>query len=188
MADFNIAFEKTMEHEGLYSSNKYDFGGETYRGISRKYHPEWEGWATFDKQRSNINHGELDHLVRSFYKEHYWDPNLLSSFPQDVANEMFDTGVNLGRRTAAKFLQQALSYLNKNEQLFPDLVDDGIVGPKTIKALNIIHNRKETKLLLKIMNVLQGYHYLSYMKKSPTQEVFARGWFKRVEISKGSSS
>jgi len=184
MANFNIAFEKTMKHEGLYSFNIYDSGGETYRGISRKYHPEWRGWTIIDRTKPHINHKELDYLVKSFYREHYWNPNLLDIFPQDIANEMFDTGVNLGRRAATRFLQQALNFLNKNEQLFPDLVEDGIVGPKTLKALEIIHNRKETKLLLKIMNVLQGNYYLSYMKKSPIQEIFARGWFTRVEISK----
>ena len=184
MANFDTAFEKTMKHEGFYSFDKHDIGGETYRGISRKYYPEWKGWLIIDEQKPDINREELDPLIIAFYRKHYWNPNLLNAFPQDVANEMFDTGVNLGRRTAAKFLQQALSFLNKNEQLFPDLVEDGIVGPKTLKALEIIHNRKETKLLLKIMNVLQGYHYLSYMKKSPIQEIFARGWFTRVEISK----
>ena len=184
MTNFSTAFEKTMKHEGYYSFNKYDAGGETYRGISRRYYPKWKGWLIIDKQKPNINHKELDPLIRAFYRKHYWNPNLLNAFPQDVANEMFDTGVNLGRRTAAKFLQQTLNFLNKNKQLFPDLVEDGIVGPKTIEALKIIHNRKETKLLLKIMNVLQGYHYLSYMKKSPVQEIFARGWFTRVDISK----
>ena len=37
MADFNIAFEITMGHEGGYSFDKDDAGGETYRGISRRY-------------------------------------------------------------------------------------------------------------------------------------------------------
>ena len=184
MANFDVAFEKTMKHEGFYSFDKHDAGGETYRGISRRFYPEWKPWTIIDKQKPNINHQELDHLVKSFYKKHYWNPNLLDMFPQNIADEMFDTGVNLGKRTAARFPQQALSYLNKNEQLFSDLVDDGIIGPKTLEALEIIRNRKETELLLKIMNVLQGNHYLSYMKKSPTQEIFARGWFTRVKISK----
>jgi len=37
-------------------------------------------------------------------------------------------------------------------------------------------------ILLKIMNVLQGMHYISYMNKSPVQEKYARGWFGRVSL------
>ncbi|GAJ23902.1 unnamed protein product, partial [marine sediment metagenome] len=36
--------------------------------------------------------------------------------------------------------------------------------------------------LLKVMNILQGMHYIEYMRKSPTQEKYARGWLKRVKI------
>ena len=95
---------------------------------------------------------------------------------------MFDTGVNLGVKRAAKFLQRALNYLNRNEDLFPDLVDDGIIGNKTFSAMLRIATEKDGEVLLKIMNVLQGMHYLDYMKKSPTQEKYARGWFKRVSL------
>jgi len=32
------------------------------------------------------------------------------------------------------------------------------------------------------MNVLQGTHYVEYMREHPEQEKYARGWLKRVEI------
>ena len=113
MADFNKAFDKTSMHEGGYVYDPDDAGGETYRGISRKYNPQWIGWETIDKTRPNIPNNELDPLVRQFYKVGYWDINKLDNFPQSVANEMFDTGVNMGTGRAAKFLQKSLNYLNK---------------------------------------------------------------------------
>ena len=98
---------------------------------------------------------------------------------------MFDTGVNMGIKRAVKFLQRALNYLNRNGKMFPDMVDDGVLGPGTLNYLNIYLSKDKPELLFKIMNVLQAQHYLNYMSKSPTQEKYCRGWFNRVTISKG---
>ena len=65
------------------------------------------------------------------------------------------------------------------------MADDGVLGPGTLKCLNFYLSKDDPSLLLKIMNVLQGKHYLDYMDKSPTQEKYARGWFNRVTLSKG---
>jgi lysozyme family protein len=182
MADFNKAFDKTMGHEGGYVFDPDDAGGETYRGISRKYNPHWSGWVIIDKTRPNFPNHELDALVRQFYKVGYWDINKLDNFPQTIADEMFDTGVNMGTGRASKFLQECLNYLNRGDSLFNDLVVDGDVGPATMKALSKVVGDEE--ILLTMLNVCQGRHYMKYMKQSPTQEKYARGWFKRVKLSK----
>lgn len=189
MADFEKAFNMTMGHEGGYVDDPTDTGGETYRGIARRYNPSWSGWSIIDDEKGKAafpqqlgSNGTLQYSVQCFYKEKYWDVNCLDEFSQDLSNEMFDTGVNMGTVRAAKFLQRALSYLNRNEKLFPDLVDDGIIGDKTFSAMIRIAHEKDGEILLKVMNVLQGMHYLDYMKKSPTQEKYARGWFKRVSL------
>jgi hypothetical protein len=44
--------------------------------------------------------------------------------------------------------------------------------------------KDKPELLLKILNVFQGMHYIDFMTKSPIQEKYARGWFTRVEIEK----
>jgi len=183
MANFKEAFDITMGHEGGYTHDPDDVGGETYRGIARRYNPDWYGWRVIDEDKPNINDDELDPHVRSFYKQRYWDVNLLDDFPQSIANEMFDTGVNMGIGRAAKFLQECLNYLNRNDSLFPDLVVDGKIGNKSLNALNAVIPKDE-HILLVMLNVCQGRHYMDYMKKSPTQEKYARGWFKRVEITK----
>lgn len=192
MSDFYQSYQKTMGHEGGYANDPDDVGGETYKGIARNYHPNWSGWNIIDSMKGSEtfeqdmkDSAELQNLVKHFYKVNFWDVNLLDRFTsQDIANEMFDTGVNMGVTRAAKFLQRALSYLNKNESLFEDLVDDGKIGKLTLTALDIIMERGEEKLLYKILNVLQANHYLEYMTKSPTQEKFARGWFSRVDFIK----
>jgi lysozyme family protein len=192
MADFSKAFFRTMGHEGGYVDDPNDAGGETYRGISRKYNPRWSGWDLIDDMKNQSNFprcldddDELDNDVMEFYEQMYWDVNLLDEVDsQAVASEMFDTGVNMGVSRAAKFLQEALNYLNRDERSYDDLVVDGRIGPASLRALDYILSQGDEDVLLIILNVLQGQHYLNYMKKSPTQEKYARGWLKRVQLHK----
>lgn len=191
MADFLLAFEKTMGHEGKYAKDPDDSGGETYKGISRRFNPVWEGWKVIDDVKTHSEFPsilnslpQLQECVKDFYKEYYWDINRLGEFEsQAIAEEVFDTGVNMGRNRAAKFIQESLSYLNRNEKLFDDLVIDGLIGSATLRALNYILLQNEEKLLLKILNVLQGNFYLNYMRKNPIQEKYMRGWFNRVKLT-----
>jgi lysozyme family protein len=192
MAKFDEAYAITLNFEGSYGNDSDDVGGETYKGISRNHHPNWKGWMVVDGHKNSVtfeqdlqNDEDLQRLIKEFYKANFWDINLLDRISsQNIANEMFDTGVNMGVSRAAMFLQIALNYLNKNEKLYEDLVVDGKIGNKTFSAVNIILNNGEENLLYKVLNILQGYHYLEYMSKSPTQEKFARGWFSRVEFLK----
>ena len=190
MADFEKAYRITMGHEGGYVDDPDDAGGETYKGISRKYNPGWRGWDIIDDYKGNSTFpqnldydSDLQELVKDFYKQNYWDVNRLDEVEsQMIATEMFDTGVNMGVRRASKFLQEAMNYLNRNGQNYPDLVVDGVIGPATFNALDYLMRSGDEDILMTIMNVLQGRHYLDYMTKSPTQEKYARGWFKRVAL------
>jgi len=192
MAEFMEAYKITLKHEGGYCNDEDDAGGETYKGIARNYNKTWKGWSIVDqhKQRSGFpesayNDTNLDKEVHAFYKERYWDVNLLDDVDsQPVANEMFDTGVNMGVGRAGKFLQQALNLLNNNGKRWDDIVEDGDVGKNTLKALNACLAFRGDETLYKILNVLQGMHYINYMTKSPTQEKYAYGWFNRVDFIK----
>lgn len=192
VADFNYAYALTLEHEGGYSKDPDDAGGETYKGISRKYHPKWRGWQLIDGLKlqhsfpDNLKRNiDLDIMIKEFYKDNYWNLFCGDDIPnQLVANELFDTGVNMGIGRAVKYLQMALNLLNRNEKNYPDIVEDGKFGNNTMRTLRIYLRSDKVHYLLKIMNILQGVHYIKYMKKSPTQEKFARGWLNRVNINK----
>jgi lysozyme family protein len=190
MADFEVAYNKTMSHEGGYVHDPNDAGGETYKGIARVYNGSWDGWDVIDANKGECDFPEcLDDIyslqtnVHEFYKENYWDVNRLDDVSdQDVAEEMFDTGVNMGVGRAAKFLQKSLNYLNRNGSLYDELTVDGAIGPASLSALNIVLNDGDEKVLLTMMNVLQGQHYMNYMDNSPSQKKYARGWMKRVHL------
>lgn len=190
MADFQIAYEKTMGHEGGYVHDPDDVGGETYKGIARAYNGSWSGWNIIDSHKGDSNFpSSLDNIVglqnsvHNFYKEKYWDVNRLDNVSdQDIAEEMFDTGVNMGVRRSAKFLQRSLNYLNRNGSLYNELTVDGAIGSASLSALNIVLGDGDERVLLTMLNVLQGQHYMNYMDKSPSQKKYARGWFKRVKL------
>jgi len=180
-----------MSHEGGYGNDPDDVGGETYKGISRVYNPSWVGWQVVDNLKSGDDFPknlelseELQHLVKQCYKEKYFDPFRGDKMPRELALEMFDTGVNMGVGRAVKFMQIALNVLNRNGKLYQDQVADGDYGPTTHKCLTKYLHTDNEMLLCKIINVLQGNHYINYMTKSPKQEKYARGWFKRVDIKK----
>lgn len=190
MADFNLAYKVTMENEGGYANNPQDRGGETYKGISRKHHPEWPGWVLIDRikdENSNQNfivngitatNQILQGHVKVFYLEEFWKPlklDFISS--QEIATEMFDTGVNMGPGVAVSFLQRTLNVLNRNGKDYPDLILDFRMGPQTIKTLE---NHRNPGLVLLLLNILQGAKYISIAENDRSQEIFMRSWFSRV--------
>lgn len=192
MANFDEAYDITLGHEGGYTNDPVDVGGETYKGVARRYYPDWRGWEIIDDAKSINNfpnnlrgNTNLDKMIKTFYKKLYWNLFWGDDIPnQEVANEMFDTGVNMGVGRAVKYLQKGLNVLNRNQKNYRDIVEDGGFGNNTMTALNQYLSVDDASFLLKVMNILQGMHYIDYMTKSPTQERFARGWLKRVSITK----
>lgn len=186
--NFEKALAKTMFAEGGYANDPDDKGGETYKGISRKNWPNWHGWVLIDRQKklsgelaswmtkALANDEYIQKLVLLFYKENFWDVNKLDSVPYKIAEEMFDTGVNMGTGIAATFLQEALNLCNNAGKLYPNIKIDASIGPKTLNALKKSNINRVTKT----MNLLQGERYLNILRKNETQEKFWGGWLERV--------
>lgn len=118
MADFKTAYKKIEAAEGSYCFDPDDAGGETYKGISRRANPNWDGWISIDaikKSHPTTFKGilkktpELEKKVQDLYKDKYWDCFELDDVPnQLVAEQMFDTAVNQGQTAAIKFAQRVL--------------------------------------------------------------------------------
>jgi len=185
--NFNKAYKNLIKHEGGYENNPIDKGGETYKGISRKYHPQWKGWDIIDSIKKNINNKEklnkslletkeLEQLVLNFYKTKYWDKFKGDSLPYEIAEELLEQSVVLGSwKTAGKQLQIALNYLNRNGKLFKKLKVDGLVGPKTLGNIPKVNKRR----LLKVLNGLEFCRFKESMDNNNINKIFV-GWFDRV--------
>lgn len=118
MADFNIAFNKVVFHEGGYANDPDDKGGETYMGISRRAHPSSNIWYHIDKvtkkytKVSDINNelkknNSLTKEIKEIYRVNYWKPFDLDTYTsQRLANQIFDNAVNRGVSATKKMIQR----------------------------------------------------------------------------------
>ena len=167
--------------------------------LSRKHWPNSKIWPFVDEAKKEstspkiINRilereREVQNLVKSFYKKEFFDKIKLGELSiQEVADELFDTGVNQGVKTSAKYLQRALNALNQNERLFKDLVVDGMIGSKSINGFDKYvkyysrYGSNFTKnIMLKALNGFQFMKYLQIVERNPEQEINFAGWLKRI--------
>jgi lysozyme family protein len=194
MADFEIAFGETEINEGGYVNDPVDEGGETYRGVTRRFHPDWPGWAIVDKHKAVSpdsfqtcldNDESLHELVKQVYRRDYWNPIRGDEIPnQHIANKVFDTGVNQGVARSIRYLQESLNLLNRNQKDYADIAVDGTLGDVTLATLQqfmqLEHGQPD--YLLKSLALMQGSYYLDILRRKPAQQKFARGWLNRVGL------
>ena len=185
MNNFEYALKKVFNIEGGYVNDKDDRGGKTNLGVTESLAREY-GY-TGDMKDLDIE------TAKDIYKKMFWDKYKLDLIEnKDIATEVFEFGINAGMKIAIKVLQRAYNALNDNILL----VEDGILGHNTAKAINSF---KETKILLKTQNILQGMYYIylaegdkdkliyfKYHKErigNPKNKRFIKGWInKRVEL------
>lgn len=173
MANFEIAYQKTCGHEGGLVNHPSDPGGLTYKGVTKRDHPNWDGWQ-YIVNGIITNPAALEIAHRKLFKELYWNTfNGDTVKNQPIANEIFDNGINMGTGIAEIFLQKALNVTNKNQTIYGNLKVDGVVGPKTITILN---SHPNPDLVLKVMNVLQGARYVNLCEANEKLEDFITGW------------
>ena len=114
MANFLIAYKKTGGWEGGWNHVANDRGGETYKGIARKFWPKWAGWKIVDSKKP-LKHGAmikdeaLEKLVLDFYKKQFWDVVSGDDIEdQSIANTLYDFGVNAGHGRSVQNIQEVL--------------------------------------------------------------------------------
>lgn len=148
---FADAFEQLMGHEGGYSNNPADPGGETMYGVTARV------------ARANGYSGPMRDLpletARAIAKSVYWDPYYLDQFDPRVAFQIFDVAYNGGKGIA--WAQQACG-----------VPADGKIGPVTMEALKNVDPHRFC---------LQYLAYrLKYLKDLNGWKSFSRGWADRV--------
>ena len=192
MAKFEKAFEMTKRNEGFYSNDPDDPGGETFMGIARNFHPDWEGWDIIDKHKDaegnlKLPDYQIDNMrtkVKRFFEIKFWiksGADRVSS--QVIANELFDSAVNLSPHKAIKFLQQSLNVLNRNQKKYADIHVDGIFGNTTLMILETcLEVEQDNEDMLEMtMNMAQGKYYFDNCIENTEKEDFWRGWLKRSQ-------
>ncbi len=164
-----------IEREGGYVNHPADKGGPTCFGIT-------EAVARAHGYRGAMRELPREDAVAIYQRLYWFRPRFdeIARRSPRVAEELFDTGVNMGPTVAATFLQRALTALNRNGKDYPDLVPDGRIGEATLRALDsflTVRGRSggET-VLLRALEALQGERYLRLAERRPANEAFLYGW------------
>lgn len=164
-----------IAREGGYTNHPADRGGPTNFGVT-EHVARAHGYA-----------GAMQAMPRSeavrIYKSLYWIAprfdHVAKRLPK-LAEELFDTGVNMGPKKAAIYLQRVLNFLNRQAADYPDIIADGDIGPATLFALDrLIAKRTATvaeTALLHGVDALQGARYIEIGEANPSQEAFGLGW------------
>ena len=121
MANFRRCFEPILKTEAGYT---IDSGGETWRGVSRKFFPHWDGWGLVDNAKKHPgwlaeNYTRctqilekvdfLEDKVLAFYKKEFWDKVGGDSISDNsVAVMLADAAVNEGIVPAIKRAQSIM--------------------------------------------------------------------------------
>jgi lysozyme family protein len=175
MADFEKAILVILEHEGGYTNDPDDAGGETTWGIT-------VSGARAHGYRDNMRDFPVEY-AKGIYKNDYWNPIKGDLQPdQAIAEKMLDTGVNIGIHQVTRFLQRTLNVLNKRETLWPDIVVDGVFGPMTLEILATALSKdpRYRQAILKGIKCLQGARYIELSEGNRKLETFTLGWLLRV--------
>ena len=173
MADFTRAFQLVIANEGGYGNDPDDPGGETYKGVARNIFSKWDGWTTIDilKRQSDFpanldKDADLQQAVSDFYQVNFWDRiNGDQITNQDVANSIFDFGVNAGIATSSSLAQMVVG-----------AATDGVIGPDSISAINGFNPEH----FLAAFTVAKIARYINIVKKRPTSRKYFYGWICRA--------
>ncbi|EKU4728205.1 MULTISPECIES: glycosyl hydrolase 108 family protein [Citrobacter] len=174
-------FNGILGKEGGYVNHPDDKGGPTNWGITQ---------AT---ARAHGYTGDMQNLTRQqamdIYEADYWyGPRFdqVATASPLIAAELCDTGVNMGPSVQVKFFQRWLNTFNDQQKLYPDLIADGQIGPRSISALKLFLAKRGSEgesVLLRALNCSQGQRYLELAEQRPANESFIYGWIReRVSL------
>ena len=164
---FDAALGLVLLHEGGWSDDPFDPGGATNKGITL---------ATFANETNvEITASSIaglksalrqipDVLVRSIYRDRYWQPAFASDLPAALALFHFDAAVNQGVGTAARMVQEALG-----------VTIDGAIGPETLAAAQAADQATVLTRYAEIRR--RRYRALAHFWR------FGRGWLRRVDVT-----
>ena len=164
----------TLRWEAFYVNDPEDRGGETYRGISRVYCPEWGGWMVLDTiadKKTGITKAVNDALYESvalFYWQKYGQRYAGIVSPL-VFIQCFDFAVNGG--FSVRLLQECLNNVGSQ------LTVDNKLGTQTLHEIN-------KRLPEQVASLVVGMRKAYIDKISSANPRFKDGWNNRINYFK----
>jgi len=161
MSSFETTFSRTIGHEGKFQANPKDRGNWTSgkEGVGELKGTKW-GLAAMTYPHLDIANITLEQAKEIYYND-WWLKLKMERWPNVMKYQMFDAAFNHGTGRANQFLQFAAR-----------VKDDGVIGPKTITAVNMTD---PNDLVLRFLA-----KRLRYFTEVKTWAEFSRGWSLRV--------
>jgi lysozyme family protein len=165
MNRFAECLNHVLKYEGGYSDNPLDRGGATNRGITQATFDEWR--ISNGLPRSPVV-GISGQEINAIYRNRYWKPVCAEQLPAQLDLCVFDAAVQHGTYRAAKWLQRvSLS------------IPDGIVGPKTLEAVQAVIDAHGVERVIDEYMDIRRHFYAEIIANDPKQKTFERGWAHR---------
>lgn len=163
MALFELALAVVLHHEGGFANDPDDAGGATMQGITQGT------LGTYLGRPASID--EVKHIsaetVAGIYRKMYWGVIRGDSITsQDIATDLLDMAVLMGPAQAIKLAQSAVGAST-----------DGMMGPKTLAALNATPQPTFSNRFYRAC--VQTFVAITVRK--PSQLKFLPGWITRVD-------
>ncbi len=188
----------TLANEGGWVNDPSDSGRETYRGIARKFNPEWKGWPIIDSAKASLGsqpsfaskayyryakqlngilakNSTLHSMVVSFYHDGQWLQVHGDEFiSQYIAYKANDVLVNQGN---------SKDFMLTVNQKSHNMIASGLhITSEAVKWVNDNTKVKEVREAFIdrfILNVIQTY--LLIEDHTPKDEKFLGTWVQRSE-------
>ena len=160
MAKSEILKPFILAFEGGFVNDPDDRGGATNKGVTIATYRHVFGAGKTVTELKNITDAEWDIVFRSMYWCQMRGDDIQD---QSIANLMVDFAWASGVVRASKYLQKAVG-----------TKQDGIIGAKTLKAVN----GSDPRALFKTLHGLRE-SYITAIAKG-TQRKFLKGWMNRL--------
>ena len=160
-----------IRKEGGYVDHPADKGGQTNWGITQAVARQYG----YNGSMRELPRGTAEAIYRrKYFNEPGYDR--IHAISPAVAEELLDTGVNMGTSVPGPWLQRLLNALNDRH---PELHVDGKIGPATTAALRALIERRGAAgevVLVRALNCLQSARYLEMTENRPANKAFFYGW------------
>ena len=153
--------------------------GWTFMGIYQGAFPQLDLWKVIRQKMQQYNgdmklvgsmlynNATVREMVEAFYKKEFWDKARLDEVvSQQIANEIFVAGVNMGMKKAVMLAQKLVC-----------VPADGVMGPKTLTAIN---KYDDDAMFDEMYDILETDHYEMRIANNPSKRIYAKGWRNRA--------
>lgn len=171
MSSVERMIDDILRREGGFSEHPLDRGGATNYGITQRTLSRYFGRAATVREVRELT----PDLARDIYEQNYYLGPGIHRLPDLVQPFIFDSAVNHGPRRAIRFLQNVC-----NDAGLGPVDVDGAVGPQTVDAARRAVEEMGPVLLAALIEERRNFYHL-IVQADPSQEVFLRGWLRRVK-------